>query len=473
MTTTNQVRVRFAPSPTGFFHVGGARTALYNWLLVKRLGGTFILRIEDTDRERSDEAWTRGILNALTWLGLDWDEGPFHQSERRPLYDAAVAKLWESGHLYACDCTREAIDARTKETKTPGYDGFCRERKLTPGTGRATRFRVPDSGITTVHDLVRGEVEFANETIEDFVIVKSNGDPLYVLAVVVDDIDMRITHIIRAEEHLPTTPKAILLWNALDEATLPLFAHLPVLVNEKRQKLSKRRDRVAVEDYRDLGFLPEALLNYLCLLGWSPNDDRELLTVGEMITEFRLEEVNRSPAFFDEKRLAHFNGLYIRGLSDQEFIERALPFVTGDHALWPANCFDAELFAAMAPLIRERIATLGEIPDYIKFLFADPFVIDEAAFEKAILRDELAVPILQAARDAYSIANFEPEQLKEILLLIGEQHSRKLAKTQASVRVATMGTSVGLPLFESLVALGRTETLARLDAAITAVGNAS
>ena len=473
MTTTNQIRVRFAPSPTGFFHVGGARTALYNWLLVKRLGGTFILRIEDTDRERSDEAWTKGILNALTWLGLDWDEGPFHQSERRPLYDAAVAKLWESGHLYACDCTREAIDARTKETKTPGYDGFCRERKLTPGAGRATRFRVPDSGTTTVNDLVRGEVEFANETIEDFVIVKSNGDPLYVLAVVVDDIDMRITHIIRAEEHLPTTPKAILLWNALDEAPLPLFAHLPVLVNEKRQKLSKRRDRVAVEDYRELGFLPEALLNYLCLLGWSPNDDRELLTVGEMIKEFRLEEVNRSPAFFDEKRLTHFNGLYIRGLSDQEFIERALPFATGDHALWPANCFDAELFAAMAPLIRERIATMGEIPDYIKFLFADPFVIEEAAFEKAILSDELAVPILQAARDAFSIATFEPEKLKEILLLIGEQHSRKLAKTQASVRVATMGTSVGLPLFESLVALGREETLARIDAAITAVGNAS
>jgi glutamyl-tRNA synthetase len=257
-----------------------------------------------------------------------------------------------------------------------------------------------------------------------------------------------------------------LIWQALSDVTLPAFAHLPVLVNEKRQKLSKRRDRVAVEDYRNLGFLPEAMINYLCLLGWSPKDDRELLTVDEMISEFSLGEVNKSPAFFDEKRLAHFNGLYIRALSTQDFIERALPFVVGEHARWPEERFRRDLFDELAPLVQERISTLGEIPGYVAFLFADPFVVDETAFEKAVIRDELAITILEAARDAYAKAEFVPDTLKEILISIGEQHARKLAKTQAPVRVATMGSAVGLPLFESLMALGREEVLSRLNLAI-------
>lgn len=469
MTTSTKVRVRFAPSPTGFFHVGGARTALYNWLVARQNHGAFVLRIEDTDRDRSEDQWTTGIVNALSWLGIDWDEGPFHQSERRALYDSAVERLISGGLVYACDCTREAIEERTKSNAKPGYDGFCRDRGLEPGPGRALRFRVPDSGTTVVHDLVRGDVEFANDSIEDFVIVKSNGDPLYVLAVVVDDIDMGITHIIRAEEHLPTTPKAILIWQSLGDVPLPAFAHLPVLVNEKRQKLSKRRDRVAVEDYRDLGYLPEAMLNYLCLLGWGPKDERELITVDEMIAEFDLSDVNKSPAFFDEKRLAHFNGLYIRALASEDFIERALPFVTGKHARWPEQRFDRALFEELAPLIQERIATLGEIANYVAFLFAEPYVVDETAFEKAVLRDDLALTILESAREAYADAEFVADNLKQILISIGEQHERKLAKTQAPVRVATMGSAVGLPLFESLVALGRDKVLKRLDSAIAAV----
>jgi len=466
MTTTTNVRVRFAPSPTGFFHVGGARTALYNWLVARQNKGSFLLRIEDTDRDRSEDQWTEGIVNALSWLGITWDEGPFHQSERRALYNDAVARLIANGHVYACDCTREAIDERIKARQTPGYDGFCRDRNLEPGLGKALRFRVPDLGTTIVHDLVRGDVEFANETIEDFVIIKSNGDPLYVFAVVVDDIDMAITHIIRAEEHLPTTPKAILIWRALEDTPLPAFAHLPVLVNEKRQKLSKRRDRVAVEDYRDLGYLPEAMINYLCLLGWAPNDGRELLTVEEMIAEFRLEEVNKSPAFFDEKRLDHFNGLYIRALTVDEFVRRAIPFVSNDHVPWDRDQFDQEQFLALAPLIQERVTTLGEIPNYIKFLFADPFVIEETVFEKAILKDATAVEILHAARSAFAEAAFDHETLKDTLISIGEQFDKKLSKTQAPIRVATMGSPVGLPLFESLVVLGRAKVLARIDDAI-------
>ena len=276
MSSSAPLRVRFAPSPTGYFHVGGARTALYNWLVARKGDGKFVLRIEDTDRERSKPEWIEGILSALEWLGVDWDEGPYLQSERGPIYADVASRLFESGNAYACDCTREQVLERTKGNAIPGYDGFCRDRGLAWTPGTVLRFRVPDSGVTIVHDVVRGEVEFQNSTIEDFVIVKSNGDALFVLAVVADDRDMEITHVIRAEEHLPTTPKAVLIWEALGGPPLPVFAHLPWLVNEQRQKLSKRRDKVAVEDYRVQGYLPEAMRNYLVLLGWGSPDQREI-----------------------------------------------------------------------------------------------------------------------------------------------------------------------------------------------------
>ncbi|MDA8291795.1 MAG: glutamate--tRNA ligase [Actinomycetota bacterium] len=469
-SATGAPRVRFAPSPTGYFHVGGARTALYNWLVARRGGGTFVLRIEDTDRERSDDSFTEGILSALRWIGVDWDEGPYRQSERRALYDTAAEKLVASGRAYACDCTRADVDARTSTSATPGYDGFCRDRGLEPGPGRALRFRVPDSGVTVVHDVVRGDVEFANSTIEDFVVVKSNGDPLFVLAVVVDDVDMAITHVIRAEEHLPTTPKAVLLWEALGAGPLPVFAHLPVLVNEKRQKLSKRRDRVALEDYRALGYLPEAMRNYLALLGWAPADGREVLTVDELVEEFRLEDVNRSPAFFDEKRLAHFNGLYLRALPVEEFEERCAPFVAPPATPWPGGGFDAAVFSRLAPLVQERVATLGEVPALVGFAFADPFEVDEAAFAKAVAGDEGAEAILRASARALATGPWEAEPLKEALVGVADGAGRKLGKAQAPVRVATMGSTVGLPLFESLEVLGRDRTLSRIESALSRLG---
>jgi glutamyl-tRNA synthetase len=463
---TGGPRVRFAPSPTGYFHVGGARTALYNWLFARQHGGTFVLRIEDTDRERSQATWTDGILNALDWLGLGWDEGPLLQSERRPLYAEGVDKLLAGGHVYYCDCTRDAIDARIKSNDVPGYDGFCRDRGLGPGPGAALRFRVPDEGVTVVQDLVRGDVEFANATIEDFIIVKSNGDPLFVLAVAVDDLAMGITHVIRGEEHLPTTPKAILIWRALSDAPLPAFAHLPVLVNERRQKLSKRRDRVAVEDYRDLGYLPEAMINYLALVGWSPDDEREMFTLDELVEAFDLAAVNNSPGFFDEKRLAHFNGLYLRALSDEEFLDRSLPFCIGERARWPEERFDLERYRRVAPLVRERVAVLGEVPEYVEFLFAEPFEPDDAAFAKAIERDEAAGAILRAARDGLASCEWTSEEIRGVVSAIGDALDRKLARTQAPIRVATMGRTVGLPLFESLEVLGRATTLERLDATL-------
>jgi len=468
---TTAPRVRFAPSPTGYFHVGGARTALYNWLFARRLGGTFVLRIEDTDRERSDESWTAGILSALRWMEIDWDEGPYRQSERRALYEQAADRLVRSGHLYACDCSRADLESRHPGNPTPGYDGHCRDRALAPGPGRALRFRTPDEGTTVVHDLVRGDVEFANASIEDFVVVKSNGDPLFVLAVVVDDLDMRITHVIRAEEHLPTTPKAILLWGALTDEATPTFAHLPVLVNDKRQKLSKRRDRVAVEDYRALGYLPEAMRNYLALLGWSPADGRELLSLDELVAEFRLEDVNHSPAFFDEKRLQHFNGLYLRALALPELRERAAPFLAPPVAPWPEQAFDAAAFDALAPLVQERVATLGEVPALVEFLFATPFEPDVDAFAKLVAGDDTAPVVLGQARDAFRSCDWAAETLKELLAGIASTVDRKLAKAQAPVRVAVMGRATGLPLFESLVVLGRDRTLERIEAALARLGS--
>ncbi len=466
VTAPATVRVRFAPSPTGYFHVGGARTALHNWLFARHAGGKFILRIEDTDRERSHADWTEGILSALSWLGITWDEGPYLQSERREIYETAARRLYESGHAYACECTRDQVDERTKNRLVPGYDGYCRDRKLEPGPGRALRFRVPDDGVTIVQDAVRGNVEFANSTIEDFVLVKSNGDPLFVLAVVADDIDMGITHVIRAEEHLPTTPKAVLVWQALGGPPLPVFAHLPVLVDDKRQKLSKRRDRVAVEDYRDQGYLPEAMRNYLALLGWGPPDQREILTLEEMIDEFRLEDVNVSPAFFDEKRLAHFNGVYIRALDVNEFVERVRRFLELTTVPWRAESYVDEDLVRLAPLIQERVATLSEVVGYVGFLFVEPFVVDPSAFDKAVRRDDGARRILEEAVRLFHDDPWTAVALRETLSAIAERSERKLGKAQAPVRVATMGSSVGLPLFESLEVLGRERTLSRIGAAL-------
>src|SRR6476659_2215221 len=273
-------RFRFAPSPTGFFHVGGARTALYNWALARRLGGRFVLRIEDTDEARNRPEWTQGIIDALAWIGISADdptfEGPYFQSANAALHIAAAERLYADGKAYYCDMTGEEIQARAKAEGVPGYGGWSRDRGLGPGPGRALRFRTPDAGETVVQDAVRGEVRFANDTIEDFVLLRGNGTPIFLLANVVDDLEMGISHVLRAEEHLPNTPKQQLLWEALGHAA-PAWAHVPVLVNESRKKLSKRRDKVALESYRDEGYLSAAMVNYLMTLGWAPMGESEIV----------------------------------------------------------------------------------------------------------------------------------------------------------------------------------------------------
>lgn len=453
------VRVRFAPSPTGFFHVGGARTALFNWLFARHHGGTFVLRIEDTDAERGKEEWVAGIIDALTWIGIDWDEGPFRQSERGHLYAEAADRLQAKERAYWCDCTRPVIDERTRDSPTPGYDGFCRDRALGPGEGRALRFRTPSEGATTVVDVIRGKPSFEHATLEDFVIVRSSGAPMFLLANVVDDIDMRISHVVRGEEHLPNTPKALLLWDALDGGAHPVFAHVPVLVNERRQKLSKRRDKVALEDYRDQGILAEAMRNYLGLLGWAPGDDREILSLAEMVEEFRLEEVKSAPAFFDERKLTHVNGEYIRALSTEEFLSRL-----GE--------WGARRLGPLAPLVQERVRTLADVAGMVDFLFSAPHM-DEKAWGKRVERGAAAAELLAGAVEAYATCEWTATALHDATAALGERYDLSLGKAQFPIRVAVTGTDVGPPLFESLEVLGREPALERLRAALARLEDTS
>jgi glutamyl-tRNA synthetase len=456
------------------FHVGGARSALQNWIYAKQHGGAFVLRIEDTDASRNRPEWIEGILTALDWIGIERGtyEGPYFQSENAPAHVEAAERLYGQGDAYYCECTKEDIALRN-DANFRGYDGFCRDRALGPGEKRALRFKTPREGETVVVDLIRGEPHFENRLIEDFVIVRGDGSPVFLLANVVDDMTMKISHVIRAEEHLPNTPKQQLLWNALGQ-TPPIWAHVPVVVNEKRQKLSKRRDKVALEQFRDEGYLADAMRNYLMLLGWAPSGDREIVPWSVIEEEFRLEAVNPSPAFFDEKKLRAFNGEYIRALESGEFIAACQPWLTGEVggvrvAPWRPDQYEPTAFAAVAPLAQTRITLLAEIVPNVDFLFLDEPAVDEAAWAKAMGADGVA-GLLGAAVAAFASADdWRAEPLKTALEQVGAEWGLKLGKAQAPVRVAVTGRTVGLPLFESLEVLGRERTLDRLRAALATI----
>lgn len=460
-------RYRFAPSPTGYFHVGGARTALYNWILALQNNGVFVLRIEDTDESRNHPQWTQGIIDALAWLGIDNKnphfEGPYFQSSFAAEHVAAAEALYATGYGYYCDLTTEQIQERAKAAGLNGYDGYSRDRGLGPGPGRVLRFKVP-AGATTVHDVVRGTVEFANETIEDFVLLRSNGTPVFLLANVVDDMAMNITHVVRAEEHLPNAPKQQMLWDALG-STPPVWAHVPVLVNEQRKKLSKRRDKVAVEQYRDEGILPAAMVNYLMTLGWAPHGDTEIVPWSQIVDEFSLENVNHSPAFFDIKKLNAFNGEYIRLMSLEDFIEACQPALTVDIVPWPRERFNADVFRAMAPLVQTRVAVLSEVPALVDFLFMEEPPMDDAAFAKAFASDWALVTLREIAT-RLGTCTWSADVLKAEVEAVGARHNVKLGKLQGPLRVAITGRSVGTPLFEPIELLGRDETLRRINSAV-------
>ena len=466
--STDAPRYRFAPSPTGYFHVGGARTALYNWILAVRQGGTFVLRIEDTDESRNQPQWTQGIIDALAWLGINSDdphfEGPFFQSANAAEHVRAAEQLFASGHAYYCDLTSEQIQERAKESGKTGYDGYSRDRGLGPGEGRVLRFRVPE-GHTIVRDLVRGDVDFDNSTIEDFVLLRGNGTPVFLLANVVDDILMNITHVVRAEEHLPNTPKQQMLWDALGKKP-PQWAHVPVLVNEQRKKLSKRRDKVAVEQYREEGILADAMRNYLMTLGWAPAGDTEIVPWETIVETFRLEDVNHSPAFFDIKKLQAFNGEYIRLMPLEEFIAQAEVVLTSPNVPWPADRYRSDMFRAMAPLVQTRVAVMAEVVPMVDFLFLAEPPIDEQSFTKTFSA-ESAVTTLNDIAVAFESIEWTAERIKVAVEAVGERHGIKLGKMQAPLRVAVTGRTVGPPLFEPIELLGRDETLRRIRSAIS------
>jgi glutamyl-tRNA synthetase len=461
-------RYRFAPSPTGIFHLGGARTALYNWALAKQQAGTFVLRVEDTDEVRNHPEWVTGIIDALAWLGIAQGdatfEGPYFQSSFAAAHVGAAQRLYEQGLAYYCDLTSEQVEERARARGKPGYDGFSRDRALEPAPGRVLRFRVPE-GLTVVDDVIRGTVTFEHENLEDFVLLRGDGSPVFLLANVVDDIEMGISHVVRGEEHLSNTPKQQLLWSALGKEP-PVWAHVPVLVNEARKKLSKRRDKVALESYRDEGYLAAAMINYLMTLGWAPRStghradsagDSEIVPWAVIERSFRLEDVTHSPAFFDVKKLAAFNGEYIRMLSVDEFIAACEPFL-------PAE-YDRKVFAAMAPHVQSRVVTLAEAAPMVDFLMRPEPVIDDDSWVKAMHQPWSRAVLVETA-DAYARASWDASALKAVLERVGASHGIKLGKAQAPVRVAVTGRSVGPPLFESLGVLGRDETLRRLQAAV-------
>ena len=465
------VRARFAPSPTGYLHLGSARTALFNWLTARHAGGELLLRIEDTDAERSKPELIDLIFRTLGWLGIDWDGEVVHQSQRADLYRDAVERLLASGQAYWCSCTPDEVKARAEARGgKPGYDGHCRDRGLGPGDGHVVRFRVADDGDTVIHDEIRGEVRFPNADLDDFVLLRSTGVAMFHVANAVDDLDMAITHIIRGEDLLNATPKILLIRQALDPAApAPTFAHLPLIVNEKRQKLSKRRDDVALEDYIARGILPEAMANYLALLGWGPPDGVEIRPMPEIIERFELADVTKASAFFDVAKLEHINATYIRELPVDQFVNRSTHWLFTDTP-WPAERFSAERFELLAPMVQERVRTLSEVPGYVDFVFqADP-TRDDASWEKVMVKDPaLARRMLEAAIAGYEALEGDAWQLQAINdTVIGYADANEISrkKAQAPIRVAVTGRAVGPPLWESIEVLGRDETLRRLRVAL-------
>ena len=452
-------RVRFAPAPTGYLHVGSARSALFNWLHARRHGGSLVLRIEDTNAELATPEYYAAITEPLTWLGIDWDEGPIYQSERTDRYLAAIDQLVASGAAYLCDCTREVIDARNAQTGFKGgYDGHCRDRTdVADGPGVTVRFRTPDEGQVVIEDLIRGTVTFDNAEFEDFVIRRGNGTPVFLVANAVDDADMGITHVVRGEDLLNTTPKVLLLWDALGFGPHPTYAHLPLLVGEDRKKLSKRKDSVALADFEADGFLPEAMANYLALLGWGPKDEVEVRPMTEIIELFDLADVNKAPAFFDMKKLEHVNGEYIRALSADELTERLEPWL-GE--------WDRDVIRQVAPHVQERLRRLSDIGPLVDWLFSHdaPVETDEKELKKiakAMGGDDVPA-VLDAAIEALGTCAWDAETLADVVRQVGDDLD---AKSQVPVRIAVTGRRVGPPLFEPMALLDREVVLHRLRAA--------
>ena len=458
-------RVRFAPAPTGFLHVGSARSALFNWLYARSTGGEMILRIEDTDAALRKPEYIDAIVKPLQTLGIDWDEGPYYQSQRQRLHVDAVEQLVESGHAYFCNLTREQSDELAKEAGIPsGYHGWSRDKGLSDGPDCVVRFRTPDEGQIVIEDVIRGEVTFSCADLEDFVVRRSDGTPTFLVANAVDDADMSITHVIRGEDLLNTTPKVMLIWDALDFGDKPTYAHLPLLVNDKRKKLSKRRDDVSLMDFLRQGYLPEAMVNHLALLGWGPPDDVEIRPITEIIELFKLENVNKGSAFFDVTKLNHINGEYIRALPVEDFIDKAEPFVYGldTEVSWENGAYRPEVFAMVAGEVQQRVEKFADIPRFIGWLFTDEVEFDNEnkGWTKGIRKGKLVPEILTALIERFDSVEWTAEAMNEA---VGEVGNELGARSQVPARAAITGSTAGIPIWDAVTTLERDVVVARFQ----------
>jgi glutamyl-tRNA synthetase len=450
MADDSPIRLRFAPSPTGALHIGGARTALYNWLAARHGGGSLVLRIEDTDRERSTAENVEQILDALRWLELDWDEGPVSQAERSDRHEAALRRLLESGAAYRDPATGKDVEAwKAEHGADRGYRGEPSE-----AADAAVRLRVPDEGETVVEDLIRGSVSFPNRSYDDFVIARGDGSVLYNFAVAVDDAEMGITDVVRGDDHLSNTPKQLLVLEALGFEP-PRYAHLPLLHGPDGRKLSKRHGAASVQELREAGYLPAAVRNYLALLGWGADDDATLIPTGELVERFQVEDVGRAAAIFDEKKLRWVNGRYMREMPLDDYLD-----AVAAHLGRPAD----ERLRAACEIVQEKAQTLAEVWPLIHFLFEPP-VEDEKAWRKTMKDGALAA--LEASREALAaVDEFDAEAVEEALSLLPGRLGVRPGRVYQPIRVAISGGTVSPGIFESLAVLGRVESLCRIDAAL-------
>ena len=483
---SKKVKVRFAPSPTGDLHVGNIRTALFDWAYARHTGGTFLFRIEDTDTTRVTDEYINAAIDTLKWLGLDWDEGPeiggdngpYLQSQRLEIYSHWAAKFIEQKDAYHCYCSPEELEAvreaQRAANQAPGYNGHCRDLTAeqiaeykSQGRAAVVRMRMPDGG-TTFNDLIRGEMAFDHKFVPDFVLVRADGSPLYTLAVAVDDILMKVTHVLRGEDLLSSTPRQIRVYQAMGVSLedYPVFAHLPFVMGADNAKLSKRNGEVSIAWYRDKGFLPEAICNYLALLGWSPGDDRENLTMKELCELFTVEKVNSSPARFDMKKLEAINGDKIRALTIDDFLTWALPFLIKAQVISGTED-EVALVKRALPIIQERIIMLSEIPAMLKFLFVKDFAIEPESLSKVTDAGAKEV-LLRSLKELEPITDWTHDAIESALRTsLIEELGLKPRVAFGAVRIATTGSTISPPLFESMELLGKAASLSRIAAALT------
>uniref|UniRef100_A0A7C3V6Y6 Glutamate--tRNA ligase n=1 Tax=Desulfobacca acetoxidans TaxID=60893 RepID=A0A7C3V6Y6_9BACT len=463
----NQVRTRFSPSPTGALHLGGAHTALFNWLFARHHHGVFILRIEDTDKERSQEIFVEGILESLRWLGLDWDEGPYRQSERLQIYHDFTEQLLQSGNAYYCDCDPEDLEARRRlalaRGEKPRYDGRCRERGLGPGPHRAVRFKTPQMGTTCWEDQIKGHIAFENRELDDLVIMRADGIPTYNLAVVVDDITMKVSHIIRGDDHISNTPRQLLIYHALD-APPPLMAHMPLMLGKDRTKLSKRHGALPVLAYRDRGILPHTLNNYLARLGWS-HGDQEIFSREELIRYFSLHQVGKAPGIHDDEKLLWLNSHYLKTTDDPELARLLVPFL----ARLGIEAPDLDYLARVAATLKTRCRTLVEMAEAARFYFQDPRPYEASGAEK-FLTPETAPILRKAMQTLEALPELTEETLTGMLKNLAEEQGLKLVAVAQPLRVALTGRTASPSLTDVMALLGPKECIARIARALEFIG---